>query len=186
VNTESGTQVLGDTVTDYKIRLATLDDLPALAEIEVEASHRFDGTGLLTEAEQEGRTFNQNVLRKLTEKEQVWVACFEHEPVGFAIYSIFNNTVYLEEIDVMTAHGRRGLATRLIETACEWARKKGLIAMDLTTFEDVLWNAPFYKKLGFQILPRDQWTPEVNARWQDEKWAGLAIEKRVVMRLSLV
>jgi len=172
---------------NYEIRLANLNDLPEVKEIELEAAHRFDGSGLLdaiTDADQNVCTFDPDKLRELTAKQQVWVVCLDNKTVGFAICSIFGNRVFLEEIDVMMAHGRRGLATRLIRTACSWAKEKGLVAMDLATFEEVPWNAPFYKKLGFEILPRHQWTPEIIEQWQHEEKSGLPMDKRVVMRLD--
>jgi hypothetical protein len=33
----------------------------------------------------------------------------------------------------------------------------------LTTYRDARWNAPFYAKHGFVVVPPDRWTPEQQA-----------------------
>jgi GNAT superfamily N-acetyltransferase len=174
----------------YYIRLATLADVSAIGEIEIEAGSRFRSTGLLDRlfddsGEKKITSFDRKKLSALVEKAQVWVACDDHQPVGFAICAIFGRSAFLEEIDVLSTHGRQGLATKLIEHACRWAVENGLAYMDLCTFEAVPWNGPFYRKLGFVNLPQTQWYPEVLAELKMEEEAGLPMETRVVMRLQL-
>jgi GNAT superfamily N-acetyltransferase len=174
----------------YFIRIATLADASIIGQIEIEAGSRFKGTGLLDRlfddsGDKKITSFDQKKLRALVEKQQVWVVCYGEKPVGFAICAIFGKAAFLEEIDVRPAHGRRGLATKLIEHASRWAVEKKLVYMDLCTFETVPWNGPFYKKLGFVILPPDEWYPEILSERKMEEQAGLPMEKRVVMRLHL-
>jgi GNAT superfamily N-acetyltransferase len=174
---------------NYKIRLATLNDLHAIRTIEIEAASRFKDTDLFESILDEERNIRTVDLERLAEaigQQTLWVACLDNNPVAFALCDIFGNKIFLEEIAVMTEHGRRGLASRLIETACEWALNQGLVAMELSTFDTIPWNAPFYKKLGFEMLTSNQWTEDLmDVRYNEQK-VGLPLEKRVIMRLNLV
>jgi 4-diphosphocytidyl-2-C-methyl-D-erythritol kinase len=42
--------------------------------------------------------------------------------------------VHVEEMDVLPAHGRRGLGSRLLAWVCAWARAQGYAAVTLSTF----------------------------------------------------
>ena len=51
----------------------------------------------------------------------------------------------------------------------------------LTTYRDVAWNAPFYRRLGFCELPTEQWTARLGAVMEEEQRAGFDLRQRVVM-----
>jgi GNAT superfamily N-acetyltransferase len=109
----------------------------------------------------------------------------QDEPVGFAAVIIVDDAAHLEEIDVHPAHGRQGLGRRLVETVCAWAREHHYPAVTLTTFRDIPWNAPFYARLGFRILDKDEWTPGLRAISAEEAQTGLDPAQRVCMRRDL-
>ena len=90
--------------------------------------------------------------------------------------------VHLAELDVLPAHGRRGVGTALVRAVDEWARSGHFTEITLTTYRDVPWNAPFYAGLGFDVVPESEWDAETRRRFGEE--AGLESEKarRVVMR----
>jgi 4-diphosphocytidyl-2-C-methyl-D-erythritol kinase len=117
---------------------------------------------------------------------QVWVACPEDDlPVGMVIASVREGEGYVEEMDVLPAHGRRGLGGRLLERACAWAQAQGHAAITLSTFRDVPWNGPFYRKHGFRDLQPAAWTPGLRAIREREARHGLAVDVRVFMRRDL-
>jgi predicted N-acetyltransferase YhbS len=93
-----------------------------------------------------------------------------------------DGAVYVEEMDVVPAHGRRGLGARLLATVCLWAEAQGHPAVTLSTFRDVPWNGPFYRKQGFEELPEMKWTPGMRAIRDREARHGLRVEARVFMR----
>ena len=93
--------------------------------------------------------------------------------------------MYIEELDVLPTHGRRGLGGSLLEGVCGWAQAQGHAAVTLSTFRDVPWNGPFYRKHGFRDLPPAEWTPSMRAIREQEAQHGLAIEARVSMRREL-
>ena len=60
-----------------------------------------------------------------------------------------------------------------------------LTALTLTTFRDVAWNAPFYQRLGFAVLPREAISPYLAGHLRDEIERGLPADRRCAMRLGL-
>jgi GNAT superfamily N-acetyltransferase len=174
---------------EYSVRLALPADAEHITEIEIDAGNRFAALNppyrIVTEKGRSVSTFDSYKLLTLIGKEQVWVVLCSDIPVGFAACSAYENGAVLEEIDVVPAHGRRGLATALISLACGWARNHDLKFMELSTFDAVPWNAPFYQKLGFMILPENEWSSYIHAVRREEEASGLPMEHRVVMRLDL-
>jgi len=137
--------------TDYAIRPARFEELPALREIERAAGQLFAEIGLDNVAS--ASPLPLDFLEAQQSAGLVWVLTdVDDQPVGFAAASELDGALYLEEIDVHPAHGRRGLGRRLIETLCVWAEEQGYPAITLSTFRDVPWNAPFYSRIGFRII----------------------------------
>ena len=168
----------------YRIRLARPDEIPRLREIENEAGTIFSGLGLIDEALDV--SFPLGELARLVVMGQAWVACpAGGVPVGMVIASVREGTAYVEEMDVLPAHGRRGLGARLLARACAWAQAQGHPAITLSTFRDVPWNGPFYRKHGFRELPPAEWTPGMRAIREKEAQHGLHVQARVFMRRDL-
>jgi GNAT superfamily N-acetyltransferase len=168
---------------DVVIRLARADEILRIHEIEGEAGKMFSGLGLIDEA-LDG-SFPLEELERLVEIRQVWVSCIEKMPVGMAITSVRDGSAYLEEMDVLPEHGRRGIGGRLLETVCTWARENRHSAVTLSTFRDVPWNGPFYRKHGFKDLNPEELLPWMLAIREKEADHGLAVEKRVFMRRDM-
>lgn len=168
----------------YRIRLARPDEVLRLRQIEDISGTRFDGLGLIDEALDP--SFPLDELARLIGLGQVWVACVDDDvAVGMAIASVREGVAYLEEMDVLPAHGRRGLAGRLLEQVYAWARTQGLPAVTLATFRDVPWNGPFYRRRGFRELHPAEWTPGMHAIRAKEARHGLRVDVRVFMRREL-
>jgi GNAT superfamily N-acetyltransferase len=169
--------------TDYAIRLARVEELPALREIEREAGKLFAEIGLDNVAD--ATPLPLDFLEAQQSAGLVWVLTDEDDqPVGFAAASELDGALYLEEIDVHPAHGRRGLGKWLIETVCVWAEERGYPAVTLSTFRDVPWNAPFYSRLEFRIVEDGEMSPGLQAllNHSTQVWFPLA---RVCMRRDL-
>jgi GNAT superfamily N-acetyltransferase len=92
---------------------------------------------------------------------------------------------WLEEINVHPDHGRRGIGRALVLEVARWARTAGATVLGLTTFRDVAWNAPFYRRLGFRELAPAGLLPSHREILDDERRRGLPMERRVLMRLNL-
>ncbi|MDQ5937803.1 MAG: hypothetical protein QG574_5162 [Cyanobacteriota bacterium erpe_2018_sw_21hr_WHONDRS-SW48-000092_B_bin.40] len=181
----------------YCIRLARKGDMKAIKEIELKSAVRFKGTGLIDDLLD--HHFEQGLLKELIGDGQVWVAeqilpddqpqgsqtGTTQGPVGFAIATVLGPVAYLEEVDVLPSHGRRGLGRRLVETVAEWARGRNFPHLTLSTFLNIAWNAPFYSTMGFEKLPKNQWSKEIEEIYMLEQKLGLPVEERTFMRLQL-
>jgi GNAT superfamily N-acetyltransferase len=168
----------------YSIRLARLDEISRLREIEDEAGTMFSGTGLIDETLD--AAFPPEALTRLIGSAQVWVACTADDvPIGVVIASQRDGAIYVEEMDVLPAHGRRGLGGQLLARVCTWAQEQGYSAVTLSTFRDVPWNGPFYRKHGFKDLKPWEWTPGMKEIREKEARHGLLVEERVFMRREL-
>ena len=166
----------------YRIVKARQQDLRRLPDIELAAAALLVGhapASVLNETTEEGD------FREAQAQGRLWVALAGETPVGFAHVEIFGSrAAHLEEIDVHPDHGRRGLGTRLVAAVCEWAEVSGYPEVTLTTFRAVPWNMPFYSRLGFQEVPREELSAELLAVVHDEAERGLDPARRVVMRLA--
>lgn len=168
----------------YSIRLARRRELAALPEIERLAAVLFAPFDL---AELFARDLTPvELLAERQQTRQVWVAAGDDDlPVGFAIVSELGGNAHLDGLNVHPDHGRRGLGTALVKAVCAWARSADYHAVTLSTMRNVPWNAPFYEKLGFQVIRDNEITEPLRALLRVEMQAGLPVSDRVLMRLDL-
>lgn len=92
---------------------------------------------------------------------------------------------FVGEVSVRKIHQQKGIGSKLFETALTEATSLGVPSATLTTFIDVPWNAPYYERLGFVILPSDMLSRYLKRILQEEKAAGLPLERRCAMRKTL-
>jgi ribosomal protein S18 acetylase RimI-like enzyme len=106
-------------------------------------------------------------------------------PVGFALTGLLDGAGHLYQLSVDPAHGKRGLGRRLVDAACGFAYSAGARALTLSTFRDLAWNAPFYRRVGFRELRPNEWTPAMHVLHAREIDMKLPIERRCFMRREL-
>ncbi len=165
----------------YHIRPGRESDLDHLPAIERAAAAQFAAFEWINPAVFEHVTTVEE-HRTYCAAGRLWVAVdADNQPVGFAVASVLDDCGHLEEIDVHPAHGRRGIGRALIEQVCAWARTSGYAALTLTTERDVPWNAPYYARLGFAIIPDDDLSPGLDARMTAVEAYGLQRATRVAM-----
>ena len=109
----------------------------------------------------------------------------EDQPVGYALVDLVDGHAHLEQLSVVPEHCRQGMGQALVEAVVDWARARGDLAVTLTTFRDVAFNAPFYVKHGFTALDDGDLTDGLQAVVARETSEGLDPTTRVVMRRSL-
>jgi len=162
------------------IRRARSEELPWLLEVERRAGVRFESVSGLGEV-----TADLTPIAELEEayrEHRVWVAVIDNaEVVGFAYVALIDDYCHLEEVDVLPEYGRRGIGSALVRQVRDYATGKGLAGVTLTTYREVAWNAPFYRRLGFEVLSRETLTPGLAEAVADEARRGLPPEHRVVM-----
>jgi GNAT superfamily N-acetyltransferase len=169
-------------VTNYTITRARVEHVPQIPRIELAAAQLLRGhapDAVLHE------TSSAAELADAVREGRIWVAQADDIAVGFALVQQLDSmTAHLEEIDVLPAHGRRGLGTRLVMTVCDCAAARHFERVTLTTFRDVPWNMPFYAKLGFDVVPPAQLSESLQRRVDDEARRGLDPLRRVVMSIN--
>jgi 4-diphosphocytidyl-2-C-methyl-D-erythritol kinase len=134
----------------YTIRKAQSSDVPKLPDIEREAASLFSSraTELGFNPDAPVHVHSLETLNAAQTSDRLWVALDSlSQPVGFA---------HLEEMDVLPAHGRKGVGATLLEAVCTWASEKGYPAVTLSTFRDIPWNGPFYARMVFMLWNRER------------------------------
>ena len=163
---------LAVTAAEDDVRPASDGDLAGLAEIDERAETVFRVAGYELPAV------------NLPERAATAIFVIGRPPYGFAQVGEADGDAHLDEVAVLPGRMRKGIGTRLVVAACDWARSQGYAAMTLTTYSDVPWNGPFYERLGF--VATDTFGPDVAERRAAERAAGLdEVAHRIVMRAML-
>jgi GNAT superfamily N-acetyltransferase len=166
------------------VRPARPDDLPLLAAIEKAALAMFARVGLLELVD--GMVLDLAEVQRYHAEGFVAVAEHEcHGVVGFVVVRPLGGAAHVQEMDVRPEHTGRGLGRRMLEAAMDWARAAGYRAATLTTFRDVPWNAPFYRRCGFRELALADASPELLELRRLEGAYGLPNHLRILMERDL-
>jgi GNAT superfamily N-acetyltransferase len=95
---------------------------------------------------------------------------------AFVMFRPIGDGLYIEQIDVLPAFERRGIGAALIEAV--GLRTHRLL---LSTFRDVPWNAPYYRRLGFLDLDDKKLAPDLQEIRREHLARGLDESLRVFM-----
>jgi GNAT superfamily N-acetyltransferase len=135
-------------------RPATSDDVASIRVIEYEAAQRFVSVGLTGIAA--ARPMDAPFVLKKVLAHEVLVAECEGARVGFVMFALLRARIYVEALDVIPAHAGRRIGAALLDQVDVLARQKGITRIELSTFRDVPWNAPYYRRLGFSELGENE------------------------------
>ena len=103
--------------------------------------------------------------RRLILEGMSWTAVDDLDlPIGFLSAEMFYDELHIWELSVHLDWQRGGIGRQLIACAVEDAKAQNLASITLTTFIDVPWNAPYYSRLGFQVLDRHRLAPRLARR----------------------
>jgi GNAT superfamily N-acetyltransferase len=167
-----------------RISLAKEIDLPVLQDIERAAGRPFAEIGMALIADDEPPPLSE--LREYVDAGRCWVGYDESDhPIAYLTATVIDDAAHIEQVSVHPEHSRRGVGRGLIDHAAGWARDGGYSAATLTTYRDVAWNAPYYARLGFEILDDAHLTPGLRGILADEAQRGLGRWPRVAMRRML-
>ena len=172
-------------IPGYVIGFARADGVAELLGIDVAAGAIFPEEDL--PAHMRDRGLPLSFFETAAREGRLFVARQEalERPVGFAVSMRVDGTSHLYELAVLPDHGRKGLVRALVEAVVKQARERGDTSVTLPTFRPLAWNAPFYMKLGFEMLDGGQIGPELMTCLEAETHRGLDPAKRVAMRIVL-
>jgi GNAT superfamily N-acetyltransferase len=149
------------------IRLAVSDDaqwLPRIERSAAQAFHSIDELSWLADAP----VMTVDRHRALIAQSTYWIAVdTQGQPQGFLSAERQGSDLHIHELSVSQPMQGKGLGWRLLKAAMDYARSNHLHSVTLTTFTQVPWNAPFYRRLGF------------------EQQAGATLDKRLAEVLAL-
>jgi GNAT superfamily N-acetyltransferase len=106
--------------------------------------------------------------------------------VAFLCAEMATDALHVWELAVALAHQRQGLGLALMNRAVCFARTRRMSWVTLTTFRDVPWNEPYYRKMGFATLRAGEIDPRLRGILEREVSLGFPAERRCAMRMALV
>jgi predicted N-acetyltransferase YhbS len=149
----------------FRLCVGEETDLSALLAVHLRANRRFVGTGLVSESDI-NRSLPASFVADCLRQSWVQVARLatsagegEGDLVGFAMCRPIADTFYLDQISVDPAHGRKGLGGALLRRVIRQAAALGHASVALSTFRDLSWNGPFYRRYGFREIAHHRLTP---------------------------
>jgi GNAT superfamily N-acetyltransferase len=164
------------------IRVATRGDVSAMQEIERAAGAAFATVGMPEIAADE--PFTTEELTTFLDRGHAWVTDDEGRVAAYLVTALVDGDAHVEQVSVHPDAAHRGLGRALVEHLGAWAVPRGISALTLTTFRDVPWNAQYYERLGFVVLPEERWGPQLRATVVSERRLESS-GPRVVMRRAL-
>lgn len=161
-----------------RVRMAVAADLELLPAIEVAAGSLFRDLGMHEIADDAPPTVDE-----LAQAAAVLVATTGPDElvVGYARIEVVDGHAHLEQLSVHPDHGRRGIGTALLDAVTTWAAERGDDVVTLTTFTNVSFNAPYYRRQGWVDVPPNERGPELVALIDQEAAHGLDPATRVVL-----
>ncbi|WP_430787433.1 GNAT family N-acetyltransferase [Actinoplanes sp. G11-F43] len=162
-----------------RIRAARGDELEVFQAVERAAGEAFRGIGMPEIADDEPLAVG--VLAEYVRGGRAWAADDGGGAVGYLIVDLVDDGVHIEQVSVHPRCARRGVGRLLIEEAAGYAARIGASRVTLTTFAEVPWNAPYYRRCGFTVLPDEAIGVGLRAVREHERAVGLDRWVRVCM-----
>jgi GNAT superfamily N-acetyltransferase len=162
------------------IRQARPADLPLLPAVEASAATLFAGTAMAAFAA--GPTTPDDALAAGCAAGCLWIAADAADaPQGFLLAAAEAGWLHILELSVARPAQGQGLGAALLQAAIAGAPARACTHLSLTTDRLLPWNAPFYARHGFAIVPPDglpDWLAAMPAR---EAASGLDPARRCIM-----
>ena len=175
-----------------EIEAALERDVERLQEIEVVSGAQFADIGMPEIAADEPPSldfYRENVAARLIsvalDVGEVQGASSERHVAGYILFEPIDAGLHIEQVSVDPQHAGLGIGAALIDTVVVEAQDRGLKQVTLTTFLDVPWNAPYYARLGFEVIGPAKLSIDLQKIRDAEINRGLDQWARVCMRKRL-
>lgn len=170
--------------SNLKFRFAAPHDASAIRTIEFEAGQRFVSVGMVGIAD--APPMEVEIVNRKIAAQHIVVAVDAGETcVGFVMFEPQPTRFYVQELDVLTSHAGQRIGAALLEQVAQLARAHQVTQLTLSTFREVPWNAPYYRRLGFRDIEEAELDAALIARRDAHSARGLDESKRVFMRRDL-
>ncbi|WP_456600561.1 GNAT family N-acetyltransferase [Blastococcus sp. SYSU DS0616] len=166
------------------VRAAVHADLAALQDVERAAGRPFADLGMSLVAEDDPPSLE--TLREYADAGRAWVRTDDDgRPVAYLLADEVDGCAHVEQVSVHPEHAGRRLGQELLARLEEWAKDRDLPAITLTTYVDVPWNGPHYRRQGFRFLSDAELTHGLRRIRRAEAARGLDRWPRAAMRQEL-
>lgn len=154
------------------IRAGSTFDIERICQIDTDASSRFASIPALEDlADGSHGPLKPEKVEEWLASGNVYVAeDYDDGLAGFIAVQVRDGLLYVAELSVRESRQGRGvggmLLDRVFEQAYQMARatQAGISRVSLTTYPDVPWNGPWYRKRGFHEVD-----PQTLGPWHAEK-----------------
>jgi len=164
------------------IRPALFSEIETVRAVERASAQRFLG---LMDALAADEPSPASVLAARIATGGLLVAEADDALAAFVMFRRVNDSLYIEQIDVLPAFERRRIGAGLIDAVAERARASGLTRLTLSTFRDVPWNAPYYRRLGFADIADKKLAPDLLEIRREHLARGLDESLRTFMERAV-
>ncbi|WP_029514206.1 GNAT family N-acetyltransferase [Nesterenkonia sp. F] len=161
------------------MRAAGLEDHAAIARIERAAGEMFRGTAMDPIADDEPPAPRD--LERFVARGGAWLVEVAGTARAYLLVEELDDAAHVEQVSVDPEVAGRRIGARLLDVAADWALARGLARLTLTTFVEIPWNAPHYRRLGFVDLPPHRHGPQLGVRLREEAAHGLDRWPRTTM-----
>ncbi|PMS32601.1 GNAT family N-acetyltransferase [Paraburkholderia rhynchosiae] len=165
-------------------RFAAPHDAETVRTIEFEAGLRFVSVGMSGIADAPPMCLAL-IERKIAAQEIIVAVDVDGTCAGFVMFEPQPARIYIQELDVLPLHAGRRIGAALIEQVAQLARSRKLMRLILSTYREVPWNAPYYRRLGFREIEEAELDAALIARRDAHVARGLDESKRVFMQRDL-
>jgi GNAT superfamily N-acetyltransferase len=150
-----------------------------LQQIELEAGRRFADIGMpeIASAPPTGIPILQDAARSGF----LWGASISNQLGGFILCDRFGDHFLIRQLSVLPGYSGMRIGSHLIEQVSKDASRIDCRHLILSTFRQVPWNAPYYQRLGFEIMRHEDF-PDFIRRIRSEEARVLDIADRVIMQ----
>ncbi|MEC5320210.1 GNAT family N-acetyltransferase [Brenneria populi subsp. brevivirga] len=173
-------------MNSYRIRPASHREIERLLIIEKKAGEIFSSLpgDFLSRLPSDMPTHSVAFYKKSIDEGCCWVIEDDSKIAGFICTENIESeeTIHINELDVLYGEQGKGLGRRLLDFIINDAKRKNK-KITLTTFSNVPWNAPFYKKAGFRFAHNSELTARLRSLLAEESALGLPLEYRCAMIL---
>ena len=141
----------GSTQDIWHIRLARPEDAPAMPAIERAAGTLFQRIEGFEGIAGQGTVPVERLTRYIG-RGHCLVAAANDALIGFLVTEPFGRELHVYEFSVHPDWQGQGVGSALLRACFIDAHNTGFAAITLTTFVEIPWNAPFYRRMGFSDI----------------------------------